>query len=91
MNARKTPLSSVFSDVRDSTSSQTTASPGWPSAARSAAVAAVEIAESMCSIAIDPSRSTSSSRRSETMTLASSRATSQRITSPSGLRATRSR
>ena len=45
-----------------------------------------EIAESMCSIAIEPSVSTSSSRRSETITLASSRATSQRITSPSGLR-----
>ena len=38
-----------------------------------------------------PRVSTSSSRRSETMTLASSRATSQRITSPSGLRAARSR
>ena len=45
----------------------------------------------MSSIAIEPSLSTSSSRRSETITLASSRATSQRITSPSGLRAARSR
>ena len=81
----------MFSEVRDSTSSQTTASPGWPSAAFSAAAATAEIAESMSSIAIEPSLSTSSSRRSETITLASSRATSQRITSPSGLRAARSR
>ncbi len=45
----------------------------------------------MSSMAIEPSRSISSSRRSETITLASSRATSQRITSPSGRCAARSR
>ena len=91
MKRRKFEESSVLSEVRDSTSSQTTASPGLPSAARPAASAAAEIVESICSIAIEPSTSTSSSRRSETTTLASSRATSQRITSPSGLRAARSR
>ena len=87
MKAMKIPESSVFSEVRDSTSSQTTASPGFPSAARSACLAADEIVESIFSIAIEPSVSTSSSRRSETSTLVSSRATSQRITSPSGRRA----
>ena len=40
---------------------------------------------SMYSIAIDPRLGISSSRRSPSITLASSRATSQRITSPSGL------
>ena len=48
--------SSMFSEVRASTSSQTTASPGRPSAAFSAASATSEIAESMSSIAIEPSR-----------------------------------
>ena len=47
--------------------------------------------ESMSSIAIDPSLSISSSLRSETITLASSRAMSTRITSPSGRCAARSR
>ena len=92
MKARKTPFSSMFSEVRDSTSSQTTASPGHARRRPARPLAATaEIAESMCSIAIEPSVSMSSSRRSETITLASSRATSQRITSPSGLRAARSR
>ena len=86
MKARKLAESSTFSEVRDSTSSQTTASPGrpcggllgrWRRPLRSA--------ESMSSIAIEPSVSMSSSVGRETITLASSRATSQRITSPSGL------
>jgi hypothetical protein len=83
--------SSMFSDVRVSTSSQTTASVGMPSAAISARLAASEIWESTSSMAIDPSIWTFSSLRSETITLASSRATSQRITSPSGFWAARSR
>ena len=91
MKARKLPESSTFSEVRDSTSSQTTASVGRPRAAFSAWTAAAEICESMSSSEIDPSRSISSSRRSEIITLASSRATSTRITSPSGRCAARSR
>ena len=82
---------SVFSEVRASTSSQTTASDGAPFAAISARSAASEIWESMSSIAIDPSSGMPSSFRSETITLASSRATSQRITSPTGLCAAPSR
>ena len=80
----KLAFSSMFSEVRASTSSQTTASPGAPTAARSASSATSETLESISSIAIEPSRWTSSSFRSLTITLASSRATSQRITSPSG-------
>jgi hypothetical protein len=91
MNRRKLAESSVFSEVRDSTSSQTTASDGAPAAAFSARSLASEISESMSSIAIEPSRSIPNSFRSLTITLASSRATSQRITSPSGLWAARSR
>ncbi len=91
MNARKLADSSVFSEVRVSTSSQITASLGCPSAARTARSACSDTSESMSSIAIDPSRWISSSFRSDTITLASSRATSQRITSPSGRRAARSR
>jgi hypothetical protein len=91
MKSRKLTESSVFSEVRDSTSSQTTASEGAPAAAFSARSAASEISESMSSIAIDPSCWIPNSFRSLTITLASSRATSQRITSPSGLWATPSR
>ncbi len=87
MNSTKLNDSSVFSEVRDSTSSQTTASDGRPLAASSAAMAASEIDVSMCSMAIEPSRGMSSSLRSPMITLASSRATSQRITSPLGFRA----
>ena len=46
----------MFSEVRASTSSQTTASPGAPTAALSASLAASEIWESISSIAIEPSR-----------------------------------
>ena len=53
---RKLPPSSVLSEVRASTSSQTTASDGAPRAARSARSAASEICESICSSAIEPSR-----------------------------------
>jgi hypothetical protein len=88
MNSRKLAENSVFSDVRASTSSQTTASDGAPLAAFSARIAASEISESTSSIAIEPSCSIPNSFRSPTTTLASSRATSQRITSPSGLCAT---
>ena len=84
MNSTKPIESSVFSLVCCSTSSQTTASEGSPGAAFSAASAASESAVSTCSIAIEPTRGISSSLRSLRMTLASSRATSQRITSPSG-------
>ena len=88
MKSTKPIDSSVFSLVRCSTSSQTTASEGSPGAAFSAASALSEIDVSMCSTAIDPTRGMSSSLRSPRITLASSRATSQRITSPSGFRAT---
>ena len=84
MNATKLIESSVFSLVRCSTSSQTTASDGRPGAAFSAATAASESEVSMCSTAIEPTRGISSSLRSPMITLASSRATSQRIRSPSG-------
>ena len=84
MNRTKLTDSSVFSLVRCSTSSQTTASDGSPGAAFSAASAASERAMSMFSTAIEPTRGISSSLRSPMITLASSRATSQRITSPSG-------
>ena len=80
--------SSVFSLVRCSTSSQTTASEGRPGAAFSAASAASDRAVSMCSTAIEPTRGISSSLRSPMITLASSLATSQRITSPAGFCAT---
>ena len=56
MKTRKLPPSSVLSEVRASTSSQTTASEGVPRAARSARSAASEICESICSSAIEPSR-----------------------------------
>ena len=49
MKARKIPESSVSSEVRASTSSQTTASEGDPSAARSALLAPSEICESISS------------------------------------------
>lgn len=52
MKARKLPESSALSDVRLSTSFQTTASAGEPAAARSAARAAVEMAVSIVSTAI---------------------------------------
>jgi hypothetical protein len=84
MKVTKFPLSSVFSEVRASTSSQTTASEGAPRAAFSASSATSESCESISSIAIEPSRWMLSSLRSPITTLASSRATSQRITSPSG-------
>ena len=91
MKATKLPLSSTLSEVRASTSSQTTASEGMPRAACSARFAVSEICESICSSAIEPSRATPSSLRSSMTTLASSRATSQRITSPGGWRAAFSR
>ena len=91
MKSRKLAESSVFSEVRASTSSQTTASEGAPAAAFSARSLASEIWESMSSIAIEPSLCIPNSFRSLTITLASSRATSQRITSPSGFWAARSR
>ena len=87
MKMRKLPPSSALSEVRASTSSQTTASDGAPRAARSASFAASEICESICSSAIEPSWCTPISFRSSITTLASSRATSQRITSPAGCRA----
>jgi hypothetical protein len=84
MNSVKLKDSSVCSDVRDSTSSQTTASDGRPGAARSAAEAASEIELSISSTAIEPYLGIPRSLRSPMTTLASSRATSQRIRSPSG-------
>ena len=54
-------------------------------------VGRIEICESISSIAIEPSRWMLSSLRSPRITLASSRATSQRITFPSGLWAARGR
>ena len=84
MKRTKLNDSSVSSEVRASTSSHTTASEGIPGAAFSAATAASEIDVSMCSTAIEPRLWISSSLRSPRITLASSRATSQRITSPSG-------
>ena len=87
MKARKLPPSSIVSEVRASTSSQTTASEGMPLAACSAALAASESCESICSSEIDPAAATPSSLRSSMTMLASSRTMSQRITSPAGLRA----
>ena len=55
MKTRKLPPSSVLSEVRASTSSQTTASEGMPRAACSAFRAASEICESICSSEIEPS------------------------------------
>ncbi len=87
MNSRNESDSSTLSCVFESSSSQTTGSlskndpfPSSPSAAR-------EISESISSIAIEPSSSMSSSRRSAITTLASWRAMSQSSTSPSGRRA----
>ena len=74
----------MFSEVRASTSSQTTASEGAPAAAFSASSATTESCESISSIAIEPSLWMLSSLRSPITTLASSRATSQRTTFPSG-------
>ena len=54
MKARKLAFSSTFSEVRASTSSQTTASPARPWAARSASSAATEICESISSSEIEP-------------------------------------
>src|ERR1044072_8694945 len=87
MKARKVAESSMLSEVRGSTSSQTTASEGAPRAARSARSAARESCESICSSAIEPSRGIPTSFRSSITTLASSRATSQRKTSPGRWRA----
>ena len=84
MKATKLTESSVFSLVRCSTSSHTTASEGSPRAARSALLAESEITLCTSSTEIDPKRGISSSLRSPMITLASSRATSQRIRSPSG-------
>ncbi len=84
MKARKLNDSSALSEVWNSTVSQTTASAGEPTAACSARRAASETSEEMGSITIDPVRSSPSSRSSATTTLASSRATSQRMRSPSG-------
>src|SRR4051794_23368353 len=63
----------ALSEVRSVTSSQMTASEGAPGATRSATSAASEIAVSSSSIAMEPSRSTCSARRSSITTLASSR------------------
>ena len=87
MKARKLADSSADSDVRSVSSSHTTASAGEPTAARSAAIAASDITVSIWSTAIEPLWCRPSRRRSASTTLASSRATSARITSPSGLRA----
>src|SRR5215211_4264897 len=87
MNATNVPESSTFSFVRASTSSHTTASAGAPCALSTARAACSEICVSISSSEIEPSFATPSSLRSESTTLASSRATSARITSPAGLRA----
>ena len=87
MNARKVPESSTFSLVRASTSSHTTASAGAPLACSTARSACSEIWVSISSSVIAPSCGIPSSLRSEITTLASSRATSARITSPGGRRA----
>ena len=55
MKSEEVAESSVFSEVRASTSSQTTASAGSPAPRCSARSAASEICESICSIAIEPS------------------------------------
>jgi hypothetical protein len=86
MKPTKLIESSVSSLVCCWTSSHTTASEASPGAAFSAATAASEIAVSTCSMAIVPTAGISSSFRSLMIRLASSRAMSQRITSPSGLR-----
>ncbi len=85
MKVTKLIDSSVSSLVRCWTSSHTTASEGRPGAARSASTAASEIKVSTCSMAMEPTCGISSSLRSARITLASSLATSQRITSPFGL------
>ena len=87
MNATNVADSSTFSLVRASTSSHTTASAGAPRACSTACAARSEIWVSTSSSVIAPSRGIPSSLRSEITTLASSRATSARITSPVGLRA----
>ena len=84
MKARKEAESSADSDVRASTSSQTTASEGEPLACFSALSARSDTCASMSSIEIEPTLWMSSSRRSDRTTLPSSRATSHRIRSPSG-------
>ena len=84
MNATKLKDSSALSEVWNSTVSHTTASAGEPTADSSARRAASETIEEMGSSTIDPSRSSPSSRSVATTTLASSRATSQRMRSPSG-------
>ena len=84
MNNRYVPDSSTCSLVRDSTSSQTTASASEPRARSTARSANSEIWVSTDSSAIEPVRWMSSSLRSDNVTLASSRATSARITSPAG-------
>src|SRR5215213_5090919 len=87
MKARNTPESSTCSLVRCSTSSHTTASDGRPSAFSIAASAASEIWESISTSEMEPSSFSPSARRSAITMLVSSRATSTRITSPSGRRA----
>jgi hypothetical protein len=88
MKAMNDQVSSASSDVRSTTSSQTTASAGEPSARCTARSIASESWKSTSSTEIDPWWSTSSSRRSASTIEASSRARSTRITSPSGRRAT---
>src|SRR3954469_6134692 len=91
MKARKDADSCASSEVWNSSCSQMTASDGDPRAARSARWACFESAVSIDCNVIDPSSSRRSSRRSATITLASSRATSARITSPAGSLAAPSR
>ena len=88
MKARKLPESSVPSDVRASTSSQTTASAGEPRAARSARRAVSDTAVSTLSSTIVPTSSRPRLQRSSTTMLASSRATSHVTRSPGGRSAT---
>ena len=87
MNAANVQFSSAVSDVRDVTSSHTTASAGEPSASRTARSIRSETWKSTSRTEIEPSRSTPRSRRSLRTTDASSRARSTRMRSPSGRRA----
>ena len=79
--------SSMLSEVRASTSSQTTASESEPGAWRAARPPASDISLSTRSMAIEPTEGIASCFRSLITTLASSGETSHRITSPGGFRA----
>ncbi len=84
MKIAKFQFSSAVSDVRDATSSQTTASDGDPSACLTARSISLESWKSTSVTEIEPTSSTFRPRRSARITDASSRARSTSTTSPSG-------